>query len=250
MTIAADVLRDMIIQTEQQEEEMNKSISNIDDQIADLQKKQNGMRDGYCTPIMRELNAYLESLYPPPNYLACGTILYNDSTNQYGTGNLTDFYVLQKKISNSEWTMLSSSRIRLTGDRRSTFSGYSLCAFGTVSGSTLSNQSMGSSFSVSYDASSNYTYVQCSYGIIQSSHNWMYFGIVRSYNNPSDSNVNGYVDRWEYGHDYICKEISTTGTYGTKDMMAKLNTSKSLLNSNKTKIVNSRTKFEPYATPE
>lgn len=249
-TLPADTLRDQIDKADDQIAVCDQSIANTDAQIAELQKKQDGIRNGMCTPISQQLNTYLESLYPAPNYLACGGLLYNDSINQYGIGNLTDFYVLQKKIEKgATWTQISSTRIRLTGDQRAIFSG-SICGFATVSGATLTNKSIGSPYSTSYDASSNYTYVTCTLGIISGAHNWMFYGVVRSYNNPVDPNVETWKTKWEFGHDSICKEVGLGGTYGTKDMMAKLNQGKSVTQTNKTQSINSKTKYEEFATPK
>lgn len=249
-TLPADVLRDEIDKSDDDEKICDQNITNTDAKIAELQKKQDGIKNGMCTPISQQLNSYLESLYPAPNYLACGGLLYNDSTNYYGIGNLTDFYVLQKKIERgSTWTQISSTTIRLAGDQRPIFSG-SICGFGTVSGATLTNKSIGSPYSVSFDASSNYTYAVCTLGIISGAHNWMFYGVVRSYNNPPDANVNTWINKWEFGHDAICKEVGLNGTYGTKDMMAKLNSGKSIMQTNKQKLIDSRTYYNEFATPK
>ena len=249
-TLPADVLRDQIDKADDQIAVCDQSMANTDAQIAELQKKQDGIKNGMCTPISQQLNTYLESLYPAPNYLACGGLLYNDSTNQYGVGNLTDFYVLQKKLNNSVWTRMSSTTIRFIGDARSLFTGGgSICGFATVSGSALSNKSIGSPYSVTFDASSNYTYCVCTLGIISSAHNWIFFGVVRSYNNPVDPNVETWKTKWEFGHDSICQPVGTGGTYGTKDMMAKLNQGKSIVQTNKTQLINSKTKFAEFASP-
>lgn len=255
MTLPADVLRDSIIQTEQQEEDCDKSIEGINSQIAELQKKQDGIKDGYCNPIKKELTTYLESLFPAPNHLACGkTLLFNDSTNSYGTGNLTDFCVLEKQKSNSEWEMVSSTTIKFNGDVSSQITG-PVCAFGTILGDVLSNQSDGSPYTVVVETEPitllQITYVICSLSIVTSQHNWLFCGDpVMEYDDPVDPNVDPYITKWEFGHDYICKEVGTGGTYGTKDMMSKLNTSKGIIQTNKAKIVESRSRFETYATPE
>jgi hypothetical protein len=70
--------------------------------------------------------------------------------------------------------------------------------------------------------------------------------IIYSYIPGDDSVIDGYKIQWDFGHDYITLPMSTSGTYGTLDNIAKLNTAKSLLTANKSKINNSITILDPF----
>ena len=178
------------------------------------------------------------------------TDLFNDSIDAYGTGNLTDWAVLQKQISTPLFTRISDTSMTMVGDQTTRFTGITKCAFAQTSGTTINDRSDYSSFTFVFDMITNITTVTCSLPIITISRNSMFYMAVRKYDNPVDATVTEKVNKWEFGHDYICKEIGVDGTYGTKDMMAKLQISKDITESNKAKVVDSRTKFAEYASPQ
>lgn len=63
-----------------------------------------------------------------------------------------------------------------------------------------------------------------------------------------DTNVINYISSWNFGYDYLYQPLGTSGTYGIQSMIDALNNGKSTLNSNKTKINDSKDVFEDYAT--
>jgi len=64
----------------------------------------------------------------------------------------------------------------------------------------------------------------------------------------SDSLIIDFVNRWNFGYDYLHRALSTSGTYGIYANIASLNTAKSLLNINKNKISGSKDIFEGYTS--
>lgn len=63
----------------------------------------------------------------------------------------------------------------------------------------------------------------------------------------SDTQIIDWVDKFDFGYDYLTHPLGITGTYGLNDRITQLNNAKALLGLNKTKITDSKTVFEDYA---
>jgi len=64
----------------------------------------------------------------------------------------------------------------------------------------------------------------------------------------NDAQIIEYAQQWEWALDYIEQPLGTGGSYGTEDMISKLQSAKTLLQANKNKLEQSKTYFERFAT--
>lgn len=64
----------------------------------------------------------------------------------------------------------------------------------------------------------------------------------------NDSLIIEYAQQWEWALDYIKQPLGTGGSYGTEDMISNLGSAKTLLQANSTKLTQSKTYFERFAT--
>lgn len=62
-----------------------------------------------------------------------------------------------------------------------------------------------------------------------------------------DTQIIDWVDKFDFGYDYLVHPLGITGTYGLNDRIGQLVNAKALLVLNKTKVVDSKTVFEDYA---
>lgn len=63
----------------------------------------------------------------------------------------------------------------------------------------------------------------------------------------SDTQIIDWVDKFDFGYDYLVHPLGIDGTYGIDDKITQLTSAKNLLESNKTKIIDSKDVFEDYA---
>lgn len=64
----------------------------------------------------------------------------------------------------------------------------------------------------------------------------------------SDSTIIDLIDKWDFGYDYITHPFGITGTYGLQARIDQLYDALDLLLSNKSKIEESKTAFEDFAS--
>lgn len=64
----------------------------------------------------------------------------------------------------------------------------------------------------------------------------------------NDSEIIGLEDNWQFGYDYINHTFDTSGTYGILARINQLYNALNILLSNRTKIEDSKTEFENYAS--
>jgi hypothetical protein len=62
----------------------------------------------------------------------------------------------------------------------------------------------------------------------------------------SDPYIIQWVEDWDFSNDYMTKPLGTGGTYGISPMISSLNMGKTLLESNQTKIQDSKSVFSRY----
>ncbi len=62
-----------------------------------------------------------------------------------------------------------------------------------------------------------------------------------------DPNILDWIDKFDFGWNYLNQEIGIDGTYGIIPKINQLTSAKNLLESNKTKIIDSKDMFEDYA---
>lgn len=62
-----------------------------------------------------------------------------------------------------------------------------------------------------------------------------------------DEVIEDYITKFNWGYDYLTKEMNASGTYGLLPKLNQLNSAKTLLTANKTKVTESKTYFADYA---
>lgn len=72
------------------------------------------------------------------------------------------------------------------------------------------------------------------------------YTVVYIYTPGDDSNIDKWVSDFSFGNDYLTKPFTDGATYGVYANITALGSALSLLNSNKSKIENSKTSFEDY----
>lgn len=82
------------------------------------------------------------------------------------------------------------------------------------------------------------------FGIIDSTGNIMYK--YNGINWDSDGYIIKRVDDYAFGNDYLTRPLTSGASYGLYPNLANMTTAKNILQSNKSKIDNSKTAFEDY----
>jgi hypothetical protein len=161
-----------------------------------------------------------------------------------GTGVLNEWMGFDEETGLSGWTYDSPKQFRVFDDHTSTFTvGTSgVC----VASSTFSESS---TISASW-YSSPFTYVNWVDSIVPPLIDGVY---LESYANwgplwDSDTTVQGYMDDWVFVDDLITKTLSSTGTYGIQDTIAKLAVAKALVLINMNKYNGTIPIITTYAT--
>jgi len=230
-------LSQMVESAPDQVSKLESSSSKIDDQITDLQNKQNSIQTSVCTKAATNLQTYLigTKFTPEENYNFYKGPNFDQSTEE--TGNFTDWKVYEKIEIDVYY--FSSSEFKCTGDQTSIFTNNLDISLLLNSGRvyTLVNSS-------SFDSDLNETTVSIS-GSIDSTLSQV-SKFYYSYISGDDTTVDDYKTSWDFGHDYIIQPLGTAGTYGTKDMLAKLNSAKTMIQTTKQKINNSISIFSKF----
>lgn len=76
-------------------------------------------------------------------------------------------------------------------------------------------------------------------------------GVVYKYlgvNWDGDATITKLIGDFDFANDYLTRPLTSGASYGLKPYKSNLNTAKSLLNQNKTKIADSKTALEDYAS--
>jgi hypothetical protein len=63
----------------------------------------------------------------------------------------------------------------------------------------------------------------------------------------SDTQIIDWVDKFDFGYDYLVHPLGIDGTYGIDDKITQLQNAKNLLTLNKSKVEDSKAAFEDYA---
>lgn len=249
-----DVLKQMIDDADSQVESSNKSIEMLDTQIADLTEKQTAIKEGVMDVCEDNLTEYLiGTKYSSNEYVMYKGDLFNLAYNN--DGNLTDWNILKLQFDNTSeilphFTYVGPLTFTCLGDLTSLFISYSsLCdiAFAIHDGTSFTDISYANISSSVYDATTDLTTVIISGENLTILHETLFL-YEASYNNPSDSTADDIIEKWNFGHDYINREVGSTGTYGTKDSISKLNSARTMLSNNSSKYTESKTVFSNFVT--
>lgn len=100
--MSQDVLLKMIKESEQNAESFENNIPNIQKRINKFQQEMDSVQNDYCSKIANDLKNHLKNKYDEMDYILQTTPMFNNSTDQSGVGNLTDFIFMNRKYDNDD----------------------------------------------------------------------------------------------------------------------------------------------------
>lgn len=238
MSTPQEILQSMIDTAPAKSTDVAKSIATIDVMIADFQAKQDAMKHGIGDVATSRLEAYLQTLYPAPNYHQKNGSTYN--LIETSTGSLTDWKIYHL-LALAGITFVTSTQFTCSGDQTALFKTNDDVGFTLIDSrvySTVLNDS-------TYDSGTNLTTIDINDPVLDTTlfEVWK-FHITYT---PGNTTIDGYVSQWNFAHDYIVAPLGlTTGTYGTQDNINKLTDARNMLALNKLKFDNTESAFESY----
>lgn len=235
------IIMGMIIDAPDQVIQLTGSIASIDTMIASFQEKQDSLKSSVCDKVSSDLESYLigTKFTPVENYFMYKGTNFNDSLET--TGNFTDWKVYENSLS-SNITYENSAQFSISGDETTIFIHDKDISFSFSDSTSYSYSTVVSS---TYDSIGDKTTVIINDSILNI--NMIDIWIKKySYILSDDITIDSFKDQWDFGHDYIILPMGSTGTYGTKDNILKLNSAKAMLTYNKTKINDSITVLVPF----
>lgn len=247
MSTPQEILQGMITDAPTQSALMTQSIAQIQLQINDLQEKQDAMKSGVGDVAKDRLESYLigTKFTPSEDYHQVNGSKYNQI--ETSDGSLTDFKIY-KKVTLTDLTFTTPTKFICRGNEAATFKKDDDLGF-TLSGSKVYSTIKDDAIYTPTDPMhpfpvSDVTTVELNDSVLTSSLSQVW-EFEYSYI-AGDTNIDELISQWEFAHDYIIQPLGTSGTYGTQDHIAKLNDTKNVLTSNKSKIDSSVTVFSNY----
>jgi len=244
MSTPAEIIQEMINAADGKAANAQTSIDQITLQISDLQEKQDSMQTGILDVVSSNLENYLvgTKFSPASDYHMKKGSTYNDGLSSSGT--LTDWEIYQLRLSNldpSKDSIIydSPNTFTCTGDKTAIFSDTTDVAFnlnGTYVYSVVSGSPVFMGGITTVTIADSVLTINLMEGFTK---NYVY-------SLGDDTYVDKYVGDWDFAHDYIVHPLGSTGTYGTKDMISNLTSAKNMLELDKTKFIDSKTKFADY----
>jgi len=231
----ADKLRTMVTGYDTLVPNLSASIISINAEIADLSEQWSALvfaQDG----IESDLETYVET-NKADYFYSYGNFGVS------GTGYLTEWMGFDQETATG-LAYVSTVYFTVTGDQTTTYTA-GTSAVVTNSGTFTASTTISASVYNNPD-----TLVGLNAGICAASLDGVY---LESYANwgplwDSDATVQGYMDDWVFIDDYITHLLSSTGTYGIQDMIAKLQIARALVQINLDKYEAAGPILEPYAT--
>jgi len=230
------VLKQMVLDAPGQIASITTSITNLNTQIADIQSKQDSLKN-ICDKVALDLETYLTAtkFLPATDYFMYKGTNYNQNLSI--TGSIID-WVIYKILTVTGLLYIADDSFSCDSDKTSIFTTTTKVSF-LLSGSRVYSTVLSSSF----DGSITTVILNDLVLDITIASVWP---IEYSYLAGDDTKIDEYKTNWDFSHDYITLPMGTTGTYGTLDNIAKLNLAKTLLTSNKTKLTDSITVLTPF----
>lgn len=207
------------------------SLNNLSAQIADLEEKQSILEVDVCGKTANNLENYLigNKFIPESDYFLDKGPTFN--LPLISDGNLIDWKVF-KIFSVGSITYISESSFECQGDYTEILTtGLDILLLNTEKVYSIISSS-------NYDQDFDITIVTLEDGILINPIQTLFI-FHYSYLDGDDVNIDNFKKSWDYGHDHIIHPIGLTGTYGTQDMILKLNSAKNMLQHNKVKIEDS-----------
>lgn len=230
----------MLIDAPEQIDQIDTSIANLDAQILDLQTKQNALEVDVCNKTGENLESYLcgEKFTPSENYYMYKGPTFDLPLDPLGT--LTDWKVYEKQ-SVSDLLYFTDNSFTCSGDQTLIFT--PSLDFSALINSTTFVYSLVSSSS--YDLLLDQTTVNINDSVLNITLEsvWLFH---YTYLLGDDSVIDDFNSTWIFGQDYILHPIGVNATYGTQDMIAKLNIAKTMMGGNKAKLEESIIKLAPF----
>jgi len=234
--MADAVLKQMILDAPTQVENIDSAITNIDEQIADFQSKQDSLVT-VCDTVAIELETYLKDtkFSPETVYYMYKGINFNQNLDI--SGSIIDWKIY-KILSLTGLIFVSDNTFTCNGDKTSTFSADADLSIILGGGRVYSTVA-----SSSFDGSVTEVILNDSVLDVSLTSVWLlnYIYIL-----GDDPIIDSHKDNWDFSHDYITLPLGISGSYGTKDNITQLNVAKNLLNSNRTKFNDSITVLAPF----
>ncbi|MFA7507374.1 MAG: hypothetical protein WCZ11_03970 [Bacilli bacterium] len=237
MSTPQEILQEMITAAPAQSIAIGKSITQLTAQIADLQKKQDAMKEGVGDVIATNIESYLIGIKftPTDDYFILKGTTFNEILTE--TGSITDWkiYHIETLVN---LTFVDNITFECDNDKTSIFTIDKDVSF--LLGTTRVYSTVLSS---TYESDKTTVVLNDEVLTSELSSSWT---LNYVYSAGNDTTIDEFKTNWDFTHDYIVNPLGTNGTYGTQDMIAKLNISLGILNSNKSKITNSETVFSNF----
>lgn len=235
------VLREMIIDSSSQVSQLDSTLAGIESQISSFQEKQDALKNGVCTKAAENLEEYLvgTKFSPSENYNMYKGDNFNQSLSE--DGNLIDWKIYRNMFISTS-IFLSANEFTLSGDQTLVFTSSKLLSFLMETSQIRSYTSVDSS---EYDAENDITTITLIDEVL-TENSFSIWEYIYSYIEGDDTTIDTYKEQWDFAYDYINHEFGSNGTYGTKANISQLNSAKTLLEANRTKINDSTTMLEPF----
>lgn len=250
MSIYSDKLRQMINDATKSVTDITTSIENLDERVDDLEEQEdaivNGMTNVIGTTQMPEkLNEKLITYRG-------NTVVYGSDYNQIydDDGNVTD-WVCWLILDPLLITRIDDDTLDYEGDITSLTLPGDEFVVGEIPFPPPPTSITRIILSSTYNEFTGKTTIIFEPGIALPNPIEEVKRIVYEYegtNWDSDEDIINYITSWDFGHDYLHRDLGTDGTYGILDMISKLGIARGVLVNNRNKMEGSITIFEPYAT--
>jgi len=228
----ADTLKDLVDSQEDDSAAIQQSIDSVDEQIAEETEKQ----DAFYYTMDQACNQIIDFLVPGKG----------DMVAEYGNfriTNATDWYVADAILDNSDVdpnnniTYISGTEFTCQGDQAASFPIGDTILFTGVDSTTAVFSTITDSV---YDSTAHVgvTYVEVADSVITAGVDrtgvlsYEYGGVGWD----SDTDIEDRKADFDYAYDHIVQPLGFGGTYGTMEMIATLQSSKGLLQSNQGKV--------------
>lgn len=234
--MADAVLKQMILDAPQQVSDIDNTLTSINDQISDFQDKQDSLST-VCNTVSGDLETYLTEtkFLPAESYY----MYEGENYNQYlsSAGSIIDWKIYLK-LTLVNLTYVAADTFSCDGDQTSIFT-----EDADVSILLSEDRVYSTVLSSTYDDIK--TDVVLNDEVLDETIQSVWV-VEYVYISEDDPIIDDHKTNWDFCHDYIVLPLGTSGTYGTKDNMEKLNIAKVLLTANREKYNSSITILAPF----
>ncbi len=243
----ADKLREMINNADDDADDIQDSIDQVEEQIAEWQEKQDALEHTLDSCCYDSTTGLVPVLLPTKG---TSVVTYNN----FSISNAEDWLVGDIELDNDDIakddiTVLGGNTFECDNDHSTEFAIGQIIGFHFIAGEESGGKSAVQT--VDYNVTtSGKTTVILEDSVLDSTSvsaiipTYVYEGIGWD----SDSEIQDRIDEFDFAYDYIMKPMDATGTYGTQANIANLNIAKQLLTANKNKVEDSKTALEKFAS--